>query len=230
MRIIQSLRRRSPWLWVVAAVFAVGVVVAGVLVWGGGGTDTAVPGTTTTRPTTTATSSTSVPATTTRATAQTSTRTTTIAPPKATTKVPPGPVPDAVVASAGSGGGSGEVQVEWHAVANATGYRVYRTDSAGHVTRLLADIDIVTGRVEAVSEVVNVWSAQHTYVPDRGPLAGPDQSPRFQFVDVGEPGARYYRVGAYNAAGSGPLSAVTWGIPVVGPPPSLPPPGDAGGE
>lgn len=208
--------------------FAVGVVV-GVLVWGGGGTDTAVPGTTTTRPTTTVTSSTSAPAPTT--TTRTTTRTTTTtALPKTTTKVPSGPVPGVVVASAGSAGGSGEVQVEWNAVANATGYRVYRTDSAGHVTRLLADIDIVSGRVEAVSEVVNVWSAQHTYLPDRGPLAGPDQSPRFQFVDVGEPGARYYRIGAYNAAGSGPLSAVTWGVPVVGPPPSLPPPGDSGGE
>jgi hypothetical protein len=30
-----------------------------------------------------------------------------------------------------------------------------------------------------------------------------------------------YRVGAYNAAGTGPLSAVTSGTPVIGPPPSL---------
>ncbi|HEY6747225.1 MAG TPA: DUF4232 domain-containing protein [Mycobacteriales bacterium] len=124
-------------------------------------------------------------------------------------------VPGAVVAVARPGGGSGEVAVGWAAVPRATGYRVVRTTAGGAQLRVVADFDITTGRATAAPEVVNVWSAQHSYVPDRGRLAQVDRSPRFEYVDVGA-GRRYYRVLAYNSAGNGPLSAVTGALPPGG--------------
>lgn len=113
------------------------------------------------------------------------------------------------------GAGSGEVAVGWAAVPRATGYRVIRTTAAGAQLRVVADFTITTGRIAAAPEVVNVWSAQHSYVPDRGRLTQLDRSGRFEYVDVGT-GRRYYRVLAYNSAGSGPLSAVTGAIPPGG--------------
>ncbi|HET8640381.1 MAG TPA: hypothetical protein VFM37_00485 [Pseudonocardiaceae bacterium] len=140
-----------------------------------------------------------------------------------TTKVAPGHVPGKVVASAGSAGGSEEVQVVWKAAVRAAGYRVYLTDSAGRIARLMVDINIITGQTRAEPEVVYLSSQEHTYVPDRGPLTGADGSSRFQYVDFMSGGTRCYRVQAYNAAGAGPLSAITCGTPVIGPPPSIDP-------
>ncbi|HET9139932.1 hypothetical protein [Actinophytocola sp.] len=212
------IKRWPPWIWALAGVFSVCVVVAAVLAWGDGGTETATPGTTTTQP-----ASTSLVATTPVPTTMTQPPTTTATTRRTTpTKVLPGPVPGIVTASAGSAGGSGEVQVEWRAVATATGYRVYRTDSAGRNARLMVDVNILSGRTKAAPEVVNLWSKQHTYIPNKGPLSGPDHSPRFWYVDNGPSDTRCYRVRAYNAAGAGPLSAVTCGTPVIGPPPSIP--------
>lgn len=122
-------------------------------------------------------------------------------------------MPGAVVADAHSGGGSGEVQVDWNAVPHATGYRVLRTNTGGGQARVVADFDITTGRTTAAAEVVTLWSEQHNYIPDRGPLTSPDRSPWFQYIDY-LPGRRCYRVQAYNAAGNGPLSAVTCGAPI----------------
>ncbi|HVQ95326.1 MAG TPA: DUF4232 domain-containing protein [Mycobacteriales bacterium] len=126
-----------------------------------------------------------------------------------------GSVPAAVVAVASTGGGSGEVVVDRKAVPQATGYRVIRTDSAGRQIRVVATFDITTGRTTAAAEVVNIWSAEHSYVPNRGPLIRTDRSPWFQYVDVGA-GRRCYRVQAYNAAGDGPLSAVSCAAPPGG--------------
>ncbi len=127
-----------------------------------------------------------------------------------------------MVANAQSSGGSGEVQVDWNAVQYATGYRVLRITAIGNQLRLMAEFDITTGRVTSVPEVVNIWSAEHTYLPDRGPLTGIDRSPWFQYVDVGS-GLRCYQVQAYNAVGAGPLSSVTCGAFGTGPTSSLPP-------
>lgn len=211
----QRIRRWPRWAWAVAGVLVVGTVVIALLVWRDDGGDTATPGPSSTQPPATTTSSTTT-------TVTTSAQTTTTTPQPTTTKVPSGPVPGIVVASAGSAGGSGEVQVMWKAAERATGYRVLRTDAAGGSARRTADIDIVTGRTSATSEVVHLASDEHTYVPDRGPLTGADRSPRFQYVDFTEGTTRCYRVQAYNAAGPGPLSAVTCGSPVTGPPPTLP--------
>jgi hypothetical protein len=114
------------------------------------------------------------------------------------------------------------VQVEWKAVARATGYRVYRTDSAGRNARLMADINIITGHPKTQPEVVYLRSDEHTYIPNSGPLTSADHSSRFQYIDYGSGDTRFYRVRAYNAAGAGPLSAITSGTPVIGPPPSIP--------
>lgn len=110
----------------------------------------------------------------------------------------------------------------WKATERATGYRVLRTDTAGGSAQRMAEIDIVTGRASTTSEVVYLTSDEHTYVPDSGPLTGADRSSRFQYVDFAEGTTRCYRVQAYNPAGPGPLSTVTCGSPVTGPPPTLP--------
>jgi Domain of unknown function (DUF4232) len=127
----------------------------------------------------------------------------------------PASVPAAVVARATPGGGSGEVAVGWPAVPRATGYRVVRTTAAGAHLRVVADFNITTGRTTAAPEVVNIWSAQHSYVPDRGRLTQVDRSARFEYVDVGA-SRRYYRVLAHNSTGNGPLSAVTGALPPGG--------------
>jgi len=69
-------------------------------------------------------------------------------------------------------------------------------------------------------EVVNIWSAEHSYIPHRGGLTRIDQSPWVQYVDVGA-GRRCYRVLAYNSAGDGPLSAVTCAAPPGGREPGI---------
>jgi hypothetical protein len=128
-----------------------------------------------------------------------------------------GTVPAAVVAVAGTGGGSGEVQVDWNAVPGATGYQVLQTNTAGRHARVVADFNITTGRTRAAPQVTNIWSAEHSYIPDRGPLTRVDQSPWFQYVDVlSVAGQRCYRVLAYNTAGHGPKSAVTCAAPPGG--------------
>jgi hypothetical protein len=184
-------------------VLVVGIVVVAVLVWRGDSDETAAP----VPPTTTQRSITTALATTTTTALATTTASRT-----ATATAPPGSVPGAVVAVAKTSGGSGEVQVDWQAVSGATGYRVLRTDAAGGQPGVVADFDITTGRTTAASEAVNVWSAEHSYVPDRGPLARADQSPWFQYIDIGA-GQRCYRVLAYSPAGDGPLSDVTCGSP-----------------
>lgn len=219
MKSLQWIRSRPPWIWTLVGVFTVGIVVAAALVWRGDGTDTATPGTTTTQLATTITS----PTTTTTPVPTTTAQTTTTTPPQpTTTKVSPDRLPGIVIASAGSAGGSGEVQVEWKAAARAAGYRIYRTDSAGGNAQLMADINVITGRTKAAPEVVYIRSDEHTYIPNGGPLVGADHASRFQYIDVGGWDTRYYRIRAYNAAGAGPLSAVTSGTPVIGPAPSLP--------
>jgi hypothetical protein len=122
-------------------------------------------------------------------------------------------LPGRVVAVARGGGGSGEVEVEWGVGSRADGYRVYRADASGGPFRLVAAFDINRGRVvTAAGDVTNIYSSSHTYRPSGGLLTSPDRSPWFRYVDVGD-GERYYRVGAYNAAGEGPRSAVTHAAP-----------------
>jgi len=98
---------------------------------------------------------------------------------------PPDHVPGVVtIVGVGPGGGSGEVQLTWEALANATGYRVLRSDTTDGEFEATAELDVTTGAATASADVVNVFSDQHSYIPPRGTFEGPDQSPQFSSVDV----------------------------------------------
>jgi hypothetical protein len=126
---------------------------------------------------------------------------------------PPDDVPGVVtIVRVGPGGGSGEVQLTWEALANATGYRVLRSDTADGEFEVTAELDVTTGAATASADVVNVFSDEHSYIPPGGTFEGPDQSPQFSYVDVG-PGQRCFRVIAFNAADDGPASDVACGAP-----------------
>jgi hypothetical protein len=117
-----------------------------------------------------------------------------------------------VTAAARTGAGSTEVELRWDAAGGATGYRVLRSLAAGPF-EVVVDVSITTGATTADDDVTNLWSAQHTYIPAGGALDRPDTSASFEYVDVGGPGERCYRVVAYNAFGDGAPSAVTCGSP-----------------
>jgi hypothetical protein len=116
------------------------------------------------------------------------------------------------IAGAGPGGGSGEVLLTWNAVADATGYRVLRSSTAEGSFEVVAELDVTTGDATAESDVVNVYSGEHSYIPSGGTLDGPDGSAQFNYVDLGNE-QRCFRVIAFNAAGDGPPSAVACGAP-----------------
>lgn len=162
-------------------------------------------------PTPTSTSSSSTTSTTTT----TSTSTTAPAPTSTTAGGPsrvigPGPV---TVLEARPGGGSGEIEFDWTAVADASGYRVLRADSASGPFSEAAEIDITAGEATAAGDVVNLWSEQHSYVPASGTLAAPDTSDRFQYVEAGGAQHRCFRVVAIGPSGDGPASEVRCGSP-----------------
>jgi hypothetical protein len=126
---------------------------------------------------------------------------------------PPDGVPGVVtIVGAGPGGGSKAVLLTWQALANASGYRVHRSDTADGAFEVTAELDVTTGAATASADVVNVFSGQHSYIPPGGTFEGPDQSPQFSYVDVG-PRQRCFRVIAFNTPGEGPASDVACGAP-----------------
>ena len=124
--------------------------------------------------------------------------------------VAPGPV---TVERVGPGGGSGEIVVHWLAAPGATGYRVLRAENTCGPFAVVADFDVTTGKVTASPDVVNVWTAEHSYIPLWEPFAGPDRSPWFEYVEISRTGERCFKVVAYNQAGEGPASVVACGSP-----------------
>jgi hypothetical protein len=115
----------------------------------------------------------------------------------------------------GPGGGSGEVELIWGAVPNATGYRVLRSNTADGPFEVAAEIDITTGTATAADDVVFVSSEEHTYIPPGDPLEAPDQSSQFTYIEFSFV-ARCFTVIAFNAKGDGPASAVSCGAPPGG--------------
>lgn len=117
---------------------------------------------------------------------------------------PPAPaVPGTVTGvSATAGGGSGEVLVNWGAVADATGYRVYRSTSAGGPFVAAASMVVATGATtiefDGPYEFIQIWKPS--------PSA-------FQYVESFDNAAVYFSVAAFNAGGTGPRSAVVCGSP-----------------
>ena len=94
----------------------------------------------------------------TSSTSTTTERTTTTAAPTSstTTSVPKLPAPSRVVARTGAG--SGEVELEWSAVAGATGYRVVRAATTTGPVVTVAEIDIQTGQATVADNIPTVYS------------------------------------------------------------------------
>lgn len=112
----------------------------------------------------------------------------------------------------GPGGGSGEVILTWEALTSATGYRVLRSETAEGAFEVAAELDVTTGAATAADGIANIYSDHYSYVPQRRPFEGPDESPQFSLVDAGFR-QRCFRVIAFNAAGDGPASDVACGVP-----------------
>jgi hypothetical protein len=183
-----------------ASLRAVALGVVGTVLVAGCGSDTDG----TTGPSTTATT---VPAgTSTTTTAPTSTT-------DAATTTLRGVPPAVTVLSARPGGGSGEVAVNWEAVAGATGYRVARSTATSGPFTVAVDLNLATGEVTASESAGNLWSPGSasffpTFTYELGDLPPDD----FEYVDLGGGDPRYFRVVAYNAMGESVPSVVVCAV------------------
>ncbi len=122
------------------------------------------------------------------------------------------PPPAVTQPTAAPGGGSGEIVLDWLAVAGATEYRVEHASSVGGPFTVAASVDVVTGKATSVPEVVNLWSSVYSYIPSSG-SAPPSALPTsIQYVEVAS-GQRWFRVIAANAAGAAPASPVASAAP-----------------
>jgi hypothetical protein len=131
---------------------------------------------------------------------------------RGTTGVLPGPV---TAVRAGHSGGSGEIGLDWSAVAGASGYRIERAGAAAGPFAIAADVNVTTGMATMVAAgVTNIFSEQQNFFPPSvgsRPAVVPSQS--FHYVEY--PFVRhYFRVTAYNGNGFGPSSVVVCGTPV----------------
>ena len=125
----------------------------------------------------------------------------------------PGIRPHAVaVVTAGPGGGSGEVVLDWNAATDADGYKILRSASASGAFELTGKFNVITGATSAAKGVVNIWSTQHSYFPATR-MTGRDTSASFEYVEVRDAGERCYKVIAFNAAGDSAPSKVVCGSP-----------------
>ncbi len=127
----------------------------------------------------------------------TTTTTTTAAPPP-----PPADLPGAVSGvSARPSAGSGEIQVDWDATTNATGYRVYRAATADGPFVRSAKYTIASGATSIYYggsyEVIQIWQSSDS---------------TFQYIEAGI-GSGCFRVAAFNDAGAGPKSGVVCSDP-----------------
>ena len=132
------------------------------------------------------------------------------APPPAAETTPPVPqetVPAAVpgqvtVVTAGPGGGSGETLVNWNAVPDAIGYRVYRSSTPSGPFVAAASVTAATGATiiefGGSYEYIQIWKPSST---------------AYEYVEAVDNARAYFRVAAFNAGGTGPLSGVVCGSP-----------------
>ena len=121
-------------------------------------------------------------------------------------QTPTGPVPGAVtVIRAGGEVSSGMVEVGWDAIADATGYRVYRSDSPGGPFVASASIDVTTGEttveIKIPYEEIGIDAGPGTY---------------FWYLETIKGRTGYFQVTAFNAAGEGPRSVVICAAPPGG--------------
>ncbi|HEY3549372.1 MAG TPA: hypothetical protein VGK17_25155, partial [Propionicimonas sp.] len=127
----------------------------------------------------------------------------TTAPPA--TQPPAVPVPARVtVVDARNGGGSGEIAVTWDTVADATAYRVYRSEAPDGPFVLSAWVDVATGATTVTftgaHEHISIW---------------PPSAHSFEYIESGTSGGTpvYFRVTALDASGEAPASTVVCGTP-----------------
>ena len=113
--------------------------------------------------------------------------------------VVPGMVGDV---DAGRGGVSGDFVVQWAAVADATGYRVYRASAEGGPFTPAAEIDVATGEDTALVPGVMVWALP----PDEG-------LQWYEYVETST-GTAWFRVTALGPGGEGPASAAVSADPL----------------
>jgi hypothetical protein len=123
--------------------------------------------------------------------------------PPAPRETPVGAVPGQVTTVSGIvGAGSGEKQVLWNTVPDATGYRVYRSSSPDGPFVATASVIVATGATTIEYggwyEIIQIW---------------PQASDTYAYVDVTEGSPSYYRVAAFNAAGTSPRSVVVCASP-----------------
>jgi hypothetical protein len=93
---------------------------------------------------------------------------------------------------------------------------VLRAEASSGPFAVNADFDVTTGKTTAGTDVVNILSQQYSYKPTRSAFAGPDSSPRFEYIETVSGGIvrRYFRVVAYNANGEAAASVVVCGDPI----------------
>lgn len=121
--------------------------------------------------------------------------------PPAPRETPVGAVPGQVTTvSANTGGGSGEITVNWNTVPDATGYRVYRSSSAAGPFVASASVIVATGATNiefgGSYEYIQIW---------------PPSSNSYQYLEAAIGSPAYFRVAAFSASGTGQRSAVVCG-------------------
>ncbi|HUX70122.1 MAG TPA: hypothetical protein VMV41_06405 [Cellulomonadaceae bacterium] len=130
---------------------------------------------------------------------------TTAPPPPSTTPTVAAPGPVTGVKGS-TGGGSGETMVTWDQGADATGYRVYRSDSPAGPFVVAATFDVATGKVTIAPAFINDYVIIGSY--------GDIEPQVLYYVDaIGYLDPTYYRVAAFTSGGEGPLSPVVCATP-----------------
>lgn len=123
---------------------------------------------------------------------------------------PPPPPPAPTTAPTGvyatPGGGSGEIAVIWEMVPGATGYRVYRTSTAGGPYAPSASYDVASGVT-----TVEVDGYEYVYVEP-----APYTTTQLRYTEAIRGEFTWFRVSAFTAGGEGPMSGVVCSGPQTG--------------
>jgi hypothetical protein len=104
--------------------------------------------------------------------------------------------------SARPSAGSGEIQVDWDATTNATGYRVYRAATADGSFVRSAKYTVASAATTVYYggsyEYIQIWASSDS---------------TFQYVEAVDGQPACFRVAAFNDAGAGPKSGVVCSDP-----------------
>jgi hypothetical protein len=116
-----------------------------------------------------------------------------------------------------AGGGSGEIALDWTTVPGAAGYRVLRSASVQGSFAVVVDVDMHAGVKAAGTEVINLYGDGGTsvvFLPQSRATAPPVVQPRVMHrVEIARNQRQWFRVVAYNGAGSAAPSIAVCGAP-----------------